>query len=66
MTIDQFLAQQGIIYRRAREWQNRFNGMADSAAFMGCPSEAQKLRAIGERAWVVAERLVDNVFERVA
>ncbi len=66
MTIDQFVARQGLIYQRARVLQRRFDGMAACAVQVGCADEAARLRAIGQRAWVLADQLIDRAFLQVA
>lgn len=65
MTLDQFLAVQGITYRRAREWQVHFDGLAEAIKAEGFDAQATHLHAIGARVWAMADRYIDSVFERV-
>ncbi len=65
MTLNEFFQIQGRTYRRAREWQVTFNKFADVAGSVGCKKEAAEFRVIGERAWDIAEKVVDMAFAKV-
>lgn len=65
MTASEALGVQSRTYRRARALQARMNELASLATLEGRPAEGEKLRAIGARVWLVADRYVEAVFAGV-
>ncbi len=66
MTLSEYFQVQARTYRRAREWQVKFNKKADIVESVGLTQEAANLRAIGERVWLHVDKVVDNAFSKVA
>ncbi len=65
MTLTDWMHLQNRTYRRARAWQLTFNSYAEAVEATGLREEATSLRKIGERAWIVADRVVDKAFKEV-
>ncbi len=65
MKLVDFIEAQGRTYRRAMALQSRMDELARDTAAQGNEQEAEKLRAIGARVWLVADRYIDAMFARV-
>lgn len=66
MTLHDYLDAQYRTNYRALRFQAEMYDLADAAGSVGCASEAHKLRAIGDRAWGVAERYLCALYTRIS